>query len=123
MTDTSDILVVGAGIVGVSTAIWLQRSGAAVTLIDRDEPGFATSYGNAGILATASIVPVPTPGILLKVPEMLFSNKKPLFLRWSQVPRLLPFFYKYLRNSNKYSVSKISNALSYILHDSVEQHL
>ena len=123
MTDTSDILVVGAGIVGVSTAIWLQRSGAAVTLIDRDEPGFATSYGNAGILATASIVPVPTPGILLKVPEMLFNNKKPLFLRWSQVPRLLPFFYKYLRNSNKYSVSKISNALSYILHDSVEQHL
>ena len=123
LTDTSDILVIGAGIVGVSTAIWLQRSGASVTLIDRDEPGSATSYGNAGILASASVVPVPTPGILKKVPGMLLNPNKALFLKWSQLPRLLPFFYKYLLNSNSDSVFKISNALSYILYDTVEQHL
>lgn len=123
LTDTSDILVIGAGIVGVSTAIWLQRSGASVTLIDRDEPGSATSYGNAGILASASVVPVPTPGILKKVPGMLLNPNKALFLKWSQLPRLLPFFYKYLFNSNSDSVFKISNALSYILYDTVEQHL
>ena len=123
LTDTSDILVIGAGIVGVSTAIWLQRSGASVTLIDRDEPGSATSYGNAGILASASVVPVPTPGILKKVPGMLLNPNKALFLKWSQLPRLLPFFYKYLLNSNLDSVFKISNALSYILYDTVEQHL
>ena len=123
LTDTSDILVIGAGIVGVSTAIWLQRSGASVTLIDRDEPGSATSYGNAGILASASVVPIPTPGILKKVPGMLLNPNKALFLKWSQLPRLLPFFYKYLLNSNLDSVFKISNALSYILYDTVEQHL
>ena len=123
LTDTSDILVIGAGIVGVSTAIWLQRSGASVTLIDRDEPGSATSYGNAGILASASVVPVPTPGILKKVPGMLLNPNKALFLKWSQLPRLLPFFYKYVLNSNSDSVFKISNALSYILYDTVEQHL
>ena len=123
LTDTSDILVIGAGIVGVSTAIWLQRSGVSVTLIDRDEPGSATSYGNAGILASASVVPVPTPGILKKVPGMLLNPNKALFLKWSQLPRLLPFFYKYLLNSNSDSVFKISNALSYILYDTVEQHL
>lgn len=123
LTDTSDILVIGAGIVGVSTAIWLQRSGVSVTLIDRDEPGSATSYGNAGILASASVIPVPTPGILKKVPGMLLNPNKALFLKWSQLPRLLPFFYKYLLNSNSDSVFKISNALSYILYDTVEQHL
>ena len=123
LTDTSDILVIGAGIVGVSTAIWLQRSGVSVTLIDRDEPGSATSYGNAGILASASVVPVPTPGIIKKVPGMLLNPNKALFLKWSQFPRLLPFFYKYLLNSNSDSVFKISNALSYILYDTVEQHL
>ena len=123
LTDTSDILVIGAGIVGVSTAIWLQRSGVSVTLIDRDEPGSATSYGNAGILASASVIPVPTPGILKKVPGMLLNPNKALFLKWSHLPRLLPFFYKYLLNSNSDSVFKISNALSYILYDTVEQHL
>jgi len=123
LRDTSDILVIGAGIVGVSTAIWLQRSGVSVTLIDRDEPGSATSYGNAGILASASVIPVPTPGILKKVPGMLLNPNKALFLKWSQLPRLLPFFYKYLLNSNSDSVFKISNALSYILYDTVEQHL
>ena len=123
LTDTSDILVIGAGIVGVSTAIWLQRSGVSVTLIDRDEPGSATSYGNAGILASASVIPVPTPGIIKKVPGMLLNPNKALFLKWSQLPRLLPFFYKYLFNSNSDSVFKISNALSYILYDTVEQHL
>ena len=123
LTDTSDILVIGAGIVGVSTAIWLQRSGASVTLIDRDDPGSATSFGNAGILASASVIPVPTPGILKKVPGMLLNPNKALFLKWSQLPRLLPFFYKYLINSNSDSVFKISNALSYILYDTVEQHL
>ena len=123
LRDTSDILVIGAGIVGVSTAIWLQRSGVSVTLIDRDEPGSATSYGNAGILASASVIPVPTPGILKKVPGMLLNPNKALFLKWSHLPRLLPFFYKYLLNSNSDSVFKISNALSYILYDTVEQHL
>ena len=123
MINKSEIYVIGAGIVGISTAIWLQRSGASVILVDRGEPGSATSFGNAGILASASVVPVPTPGILKKVPGMVLNPNKPLFLKWSNLPRLLPFLYKYLRNANSDSVFKISNALSYILYDTVEQHL
>ena len=123
MSKRSEVLVVGAGIVGVSTAIWLQRSGMTVSLIDREGPASETSYGNAGILASASIVPVPTPGILSKVPGMLFNKNKPLFLKWSYLPKLLPFIYKYLRNSNHKAVTQISDSLSYLLYDSVEQHL
>jgi D-amino-acid dehydrogenase len=50
------VAVIGAGIVGVATALWLRRDGHAVTLIDRAEPGEGASYGNGGVLASVSIV-------------------------------------------------------------------
>ena len=123
MSKCCDVLVVGAGIVGVSTAIWLQRSGLTVSLIDREGPASETSYGNAGILASASIIPVPVPGIIFKAPEMLINKNKPLFIKWTYLPKLIPFLYKYLGNSNKNAVSKISKSLSYLLYDSIDQHL
>ncbi|HAT85232.1 MAG TPA: FAD-dependent oxidoreductase, partial [Rhizobiales bacterium] len=54
MTATKKVVVVGAGIVGVSSAIWLKRAGHDVILIDRGEPGQGTSYGNACVLASCS---------------------------------------------------------------------
>ena len=50
------IVIAGAGIVGVSTAIWLQRAGHAVTLVDRMDGAMRTSYGNAGVLAAGAIL-------------------------------------------------------------------
>ena len=58
-----DITVIGAGAVGVSTAIHLQRRGWRVTLIERGEPGGETSYGNAGVIAPASMVPLNNPDL------------------------------------------------------------
>jgi len=55
------IAVIGAGIVGVSTAIWLQRAGHRVTLIDREGPAAGASYGNAGLLASCAVVPQTIP--------------------------------------------------------------
>jgi len=88
------VVVIGAGIVGVSTAIWLQRKGVDVTLLDRQGPASGTSYGNAGVLASASVVPVTVPGLIGKAPKMLFDNSQPLFLNWSYLPRLLPWLLK-----------------------------
>ncbi|NQU58526.1 MAG: FAD-binding oxidoreductase [Rhodospirillales bacterium] len=118
------IAVVGAGIVGVSCALHLQRLGADVTLIDRQEPGHvdAASYGNGGVLARCAVVPVATPGILLKAPSMLFSRDGPLFLRWSYLPRLLPWLVPYLRASSRKSVEHIARHLAPLLFDSVEEH-
>ena len=56
------IAIVGAGIVGVSTAIWLLRDGHKVTLIDKAGPGEGTSHGNGGVLASCSVIPVTVPG-------------------------------------------------------------
>ena len=66
----ADVIVVGAGIVGLSTALWLQRAGRRVLLVDREGPAAGTSYGNAGVLAAASIVPVTVPGLWKKAPRM-----------------------------------------------------
>lgn len=86
------VAVVGAGIVGVSTAEWLRRGGHEVTLLDRVPPGDPrqTSYGNAGLLTPSSIVPVTMPGLIRQLPWLLSSPRSPLFVRWQHFPRLAP---------------------------------
>lgn len=116
------VVVVGAGIVGVSAAIWLQRSGSKVTIVDREGPASGTSYGNAGVLAAASIVPVPVPGLLKKAPGLLFNKNQPLFLRWTYLPKLLPFLTRFLRNAKDENVQQIAKSLSLLLHDCADQH-
>jgi D-amino-acid dehydrogenase len=117
------VVVVGAGIVGIGSAIWLLRDGHRVTIIDAKGPAEGTSYGNAGILANSSIVPVTTPGLIKKAPGMLFSRSGPLFLKWSYLPRLLPWLRSYLAHCTLDEVERTAAALMPIIGDSVDQHL
>ncbi|MBM1633139.1 FAD-dependent oxidoreductase [Sulfitobacter mediterraneus] len=119
---TGHCVVIGAGIVGVSTAIWLRRAGVEVTVIDRGAPGTGTSHGNAGVLASCAMVPVTGPGLLRKAPGMLLDRDFPLFLRWSYLPRLLPWLRKYLAVANDTDTRRIAKGLTTITGDSVEQH-
>ncbi len=118
----SHIAIVGAGIVGVSTAIWLQRDGHTVTLIDRLAPGEGASYGNGGVLATCAMVPVTGPGLLKKVPGMLFDRNQPLFLKWGYLPKLLPWLRKYLSYANEPDTRRIASAIQGVVSDSVDEH-
>ena len=70
------VVIIGAGIVGVSTAIWLQRKGIDVVLVDKGGPASGASYGNAGVLAAASVVPVTVPGLIGKAPKMLLDKSQ-----------------------------------------------
>ena len=79
-TSPTAAVVIGAGMVGVSTALALQRRGVAVTLIDRREPGRETSYGNAGIVSSGSILPINGPALWGSLPAYL-GNRHPA-LRW-----------------------------------------
>ena len=122
MTAKPHTIVIGAGIVGVSTAIWLRRAGIEVTLIDRGAPGQGTSYGNAGVLANCSMVPVTVPGLIRKGPRYALDPNFPLFLRWSYLPRLLPWLVKYLGHANDADTRRIAHGLTPIVSDGVEQH-
>lgn len=90
------VVVIGAGIVGAASAIWLRRAGFDVTLLDKGTPGMGASYGNGCILASASVVPVTGPGLIRKSPAYLADPNFPLFMRWSYLPKLVPWLVKYL---------------------------
>jgi len=74
MPDTpakeADLAVLGAGIVGVSTAIAARQRGFSVVLVDRREPGAETSYGNAGVLSSGSIFPLNVPSLWNTLPNI-----------------------------------------------------
>jgi D-amino-acid dehydrogenase len=76
-----DVIVLGAGMVGVSSALSARERGMSVILIDRREPGSETSYGNAGIISSGSIFPLNTPALFEALPKYL-SNHHPA-LRWN----------------------------------------
>ncbi len=118
----ANIIVAGAGIVGVSAALWLQRAGHTVTLVDREGPASGTSHGNAGVLAAGAVIPVTTPGILRRAPGMLSGRDQPLFLRWRYLPRLLPFLRRYLAHATTTHVAHYATHMSMLLGDSLAQH-
>ena len=119
---TRHVVVIGAGIVGISSAIWLRRAGVDVTVIDRGAPGTGTSHGNGGVLAACAMVPVTAPGMIRKAPGMLLNSDFPLFLRWSYLPRLLPWLRQYLGAANDADTRRIAQGLTPITSDAVEQH-
>ena len=69
-----EVTVIGAGIVGVCCALYLQREGFAVTVVDREAPGEGCSKGNAGIFGAASCVPLAMPGAARRMPRTLLSS-------------------------------------------------
>ena len=98
-TGPPHVVVVGAGVIGACAATCLQQQGARVTLVDRQVPGDdgAASFGNAGSLSPASVVPTPAPGMLSKVPGWLLKEDGPLTIRWAYLPKLLPWLVRFIR--------------------------
>jgi len=91
--------IIGAGIQGISNALFLQKKGFNVTIFDRDEPGsLAASYGNAGHFSPYASVPINRPDVLTDVPAMLLSSTGPLALKWNYVLKMMPWFLQFIRN-------------------------
>jgi glycine/D-amino acid oxidase-like deaminating enzyme len=91
--------IVGAGIQGISNALFLQKKGFKVTIFDKDNPGSpAASYGNAGHFSPYASVPINRPDILTDVPAMLLSSTGPLALKWNYVPKMIPWFVQFIKN-------------------------
>ena len=116
------IVVVGAGIVGVSTALWLQKQGEEVILIDSSQPGTGASFGNAGLLAQWAMVPVNVPELWKSAPKYLLNKSSPVFMRWSYFPKLFPWLAKFMANATENRSNKIIENLTPLVQDAVDQH-
>lgn len=107
-----DVTIVGAGIVGICCALSLQEKGKTVRLIDRGEPGQATSYGNAGVITTSSCVPQSLPGLWKSIPGMLLNPDGPASIRPRYLPRFLPWAIRFLKSGRADRVADIARAIS-----------
>ena len=94
-----DVLVIGAGIVGLAIALRLQREGRQVTVIDRTGVAAEASRGNAGALAFTDIMPLASPGILRQAPRWLLDPLGPLSLAPAYLPRIAPWLFHFWRAS------------------------
>jgi len=94
-----DVVVIGAGIVGVCTALALQADGRSVTIVDRQEDALAASCMNAGAFAFADIMPLAAPGIMLKAPKWLLDPLGPLSIPPRYALHILPWLMRFWRAS------------------------
>ena len=116
MKKSLKVGIVGAGIQGVSNALFLQKKGFDVTIFDRDEPGSpAASYGNAGHFSPYASLSLNRTDILLDVPAMLMSSTGPLALKWNYVPKMIPWFLKFLMNTSKNKMMHTAKNMHQIL--------
>ena len=106
--------IIGAGIQGVCNALFLQK-GYEVVLFDKEEPGSLASYGNAGHFSPYASVPLNRPDILTDVPAMLLSSTGPLALKWNYVPKMIPWFLKFIRNCTKKKMMHTAKYMHQIL--------
>lgn len=124
--DKEPVTIVGAGIIGICCALSLINRGVPVRLIDRAEPGQETSYGNAGVISPWSIIPIALPGTWKKVPSMLLSSDRPLTVKTSFWPKMIPWGLNFLFTANEKSVRHRADAMRLLCEPSVElfkQHL
>ena len=101
-----NVIVVGGGIAGISTAIFLLDDGHHVTLFETGQPDKGTSSGNAGVISVASCVPTATPRTIANVPSMLLNPHGPLMIRWRYLPKLMPWLSRLVLNATPNHVQR-----------------
>jgi D-amino-acid dehydrogenase len=111
MDSKGGIVVIGAGVVGMATALYLQRAGQRVTVVDPLPPAGGATYGNAGLISGDTAIPIAMPGMLRKVPKWLSDPMGPLTLRPTYFPRALPWLLRWMKAGRMENVTRISDAL------------
>ncbi|WP_376745810.1 NAD(P)/FAD-dependent oxidoreductase [Sinorhizobium psoraleae] len=123
MKIAREVLVAGAGIVGASCALELQRRGCKVTLIDPRSPGGGCSFGNAGNVVAGAVVPFAMPGNLLRIPSWVLSPYGPVSIKLRHLPRLTPWLLRWLKASHSTNARHISKAMHALHRDTFSLYL
>ncbi|MGN6269649.1 MAG: FAD-dependent oxidoreductase [Sphingomonas sp.] len=130
MSARDDAIVLGAGVVGVSTAYALARRGVAVTIVDRAVgPGQGASFANGGQLSYAYADPLASPGLLRRLPALAIGADPAFRLRWRADPELLRWLLAFLRNctaerfrANMLAMLRLTLESKLALHALLERH-
>jgi D-hydroxyproline dehydrogenase len=119
--ETTDIAVIGAGVIGLTIALELIDRGHEVVLVDPGQPGMGASYGNAGTIASYATDPVGTPDVLRALPSLLFSRTSPLAIRHRALPSLTPWLARFLWQSLPAQAERNARAITALLHGATER--
>lgn len=118
----TDVVVLGAGIVGVSTALHLQARGRSVILLDRRGPGEETSYGNAGLIERASVIPYAFPREWRKLWRYARNNTPDVSYHPRFLPRVAPWLLRYWWHSSPERLARAAAAMLPLIERSVAEH-
>jgi D-amino-acid dehydrogenase len=118
----ADVMVLGAGMAGVTAALHLQQRGRSVLLIDRRGPGEETSYGNAGIIQREGIVPYAFPRDPALLVKYAFNLLPEANLHWSALHRIAPWLYHYWRASTPARIAATAQAMRPLVERCIEEH-
>ena len=118
----TDVIVLGAGIVGVSVALHLAARGRAVTLVDRRGPGEETSYGNAGLIERASVIPYAFPRDLRSLLRYALNKRPDVRYHPGFLPRVAPWLARYWWHSAPSRLARAARAMLPLIERSVVEH-
>ena len=118
----SDVIVLGAGIVGVSAALHLQARGRAVTLIDKGLPGAETSHGNAGLIERSSVIPYAFPRDLTTI--LAYASNRSVAVRYQPefLARILPWLARYWWNSASERLNRAAREMLPLIERCIGEH-
>jgi glycine/D-amino acid oxidase-like deaminating enzyme len=110
-----NIAVIGAGAIGLATALQLRRDGHKVAIFDRGGPGEGASLGNSGIIAECEVIPLNRPATLKSLPRLLTDRNGPLTLRWSKLAAVSPWLIRFALASRSAPANRSAQILSTML--------
>ncbi|WP_183558866.1 NAD(P)/FAD-dependent oxidoreductase [Mucilaginibacter sp. SP1R1] len=106
------VLIIGGGIVGLSSAYYLHKAGHQVTVVDKGDMTDSCSYGNAGMIVPSHFIPLATPGMVTQGIRWMFNSKSPFYVRPSLNPELIAWGLKFLKKANAGHVEKAALPLT-----------
>ncbi|HNO91526.1 MAG TPA: FAD-dependent oxidoreductase, partial [bacterium] len=95
----TDVAIIGGGVIGLCTAYYLNKAGISVTIIEKKQPGFGSSFGNAGLISPSHFVPLAAPGMVAKGLKWMFDAESPFYIHPRPDIDLITWLWKFMRAS------------------------
>lgn len=123
MKTKADVVIIGAGIVGLSTAYYLAKEGRSVIILEKTDGSDSCSYGNAGFISPSHFVPLASPGIVAKGLRWMLSPESPFYIKPRLNTSLIKWGLNFVRSANQGHVERTKQLFADMSHLSRELHI